>query len=856
MFFPQKKLYEKKNIKPWPLDLHEAIYCLQAVPYATDSNSLFNAINFSDELLKELINWDLATITKSALYFYLTATMENRQKRDQPDFVSSDWWYITPTILNKNVSKDVVSMVQFFYFCPYEVKIVGVKNTLHKFSLFYRLQISQESLDNLLILLNIDDLSRELLIKKTFEEKSFNQIADFLALCECSIYSNLVFTKALLFYTRAIKNKTLSITEIQGIQGKIDELFDSTLFDLETFEVFDIFESSEQFKSGSSKISVYSIYQDLLPSLTLDSNDSFIKIFELFESFLYSVEDKSIFLTNLVFENGSNFQKFIVEFCKAYSEKLKKLCQEGAAKYGVSLNTYVAAIISFCVGLLLVFASLSFGGSIRNRQDFFANKANFSGTVAFVVEKEELETTSQAESSVTPSSQSKGSRSKVGRVSNGSFASLLPTFSRQNYTRGGFLPTNAPQALESSNVGRSTPVSHTKVQQKRVLTRKTTLSYNSFQREVRTARAANFHEASLIGKKANFEITTPKEAIAFVTEEVKNAFPNCYLSISPVYEERLINGVVQKTTYATLVGTTVHYSHIDEIKRSLAGAVRQCEELLVVTKAGSIEFDHGLGTLTQRILNLTRNEAHVVALYPEQHKLITKARELMLPSGLGYTPGTGGVLDLIDGLGEANLKTILNLGESPETRDQFLNKGYDFAILEKAYNFNFLADREMVSERLEDGVSENIALAIGMDKIFNETLKEDFARFTDNLGRNPIVSGPEAADVLDVSILKATRVREHTNAIRPYVKENTRAAANFNNAENEMLATAERAYEFVAKLGGKVDKTTKQEFLDQGPMQSLEQAFVQSSELPNFGKLQKKPPSVVGSRIFVRNYQK
>ena len=156
-------------------------------------------------------------------------------------------------------------MVQFFYFCPHEVKIVGVKAALHKFSLFYRLQISQESLDNLLILLKIDDLQRELLIKKTFKEKSFNQIADFLALYECSIYSNLVFTKALLFYTRAIKKKTLSFTEIQG---KIDELFDSTLFDLETFEVFDIFESSEQFKSDSSKIYFSSFYHNLLLSLT------------------------------------------------------------------------------------------------------------------------------------------------------------------------------------------------------------------------------------------------------------------------------------------------------------------------------------------------------------------------------------------------------------------------------------------------------------------------------------------------------------------------------------------------------------------------------------------------------------
>lgn len=855
MLFMQEQFYEKNNIKPWPLGLNDAIFCLRAIPFATDSTSLFNEINFYDELLKEIINWDLPTITKSALYFYLATTMKNRQKRDQPDFVRSDWWYITPIILNKNVSKDVVTMLQFFYLCPQEIKIVGVQATLRKYFLFYRLQISQESLENLLILLKIDDLSREILIKRTFKEKSFKQISDFLALYECSINSNLVFTNALLFYKKAIKNKTLNITEIQR---EIDELFDAIRIDLETFEIFDIFESSENFKSGSSKIAYSSFYQDLFPSLTLDSNDNFIEIFKLFESFLHSVEDKTIFLTYLVFENGSNFQQFIVEFCNTYADELKQLCREGAANYGVSIKTYVASVISLCVGLLLVLSSLSLGSSMRNRPDLLANKGNFSGNVAFVVEREELETTSQTESSVTPSTQSEGSKSKVVRVSNGSFASLIPTFSRQNYTRGGggLLPTNAPQALESSNVGRPTPVSHTKVLQKRVLPKRTTVSYNSFQSEVNTNIAANFHATSLVGEGANFEITTSKEAIAFVTAEVKKQFPKCFLSISPVYEERLINGVMVNTTHVTLVGTCVHYSHIDEIKRCLAGAVRQCEGLLVVTKAGSIEFDHGLGTVTQRILNLTKKEAHAVGLRPQEHRLITNARELVLPSGLGYTSNTGGVLDLIDGLGEANLKTLFYLSENTETRDLFLNRGYTFATLKEAYNFCYVEDRATVSERLEDGVDANILLAIGMDKVFNEGLDEDFTRFTNNLGRNPTVTGPEAAKSLNGSLLEATRVREHTNAIRPYIKQNTRAAAIFSNSENEMLATALRACQFVERIGGNVDMAIKQGFLDTTSTQSLEEAFLQASEFPNFGNLQQKPPPVVGYRTFIRNHGK
>ena len=71
-----------------------------------------------------------------------------------------------------------------------------------------------------------------------------------------------------------------------------------------------------------------------------------------------------------------------------------------------------------------------------------------------------------------------------------------------------------------------------------------------------------------------------------------------------------------------------------------------------------------------------------------------------------------------------------------------------------------------------------------------------------------------------------------------------------------MLATVKHAYEFVETLGGKVDITTKQKFLEQGPTQSLEQAFDQASTPKNFGKLLKKSFAVVGFRIFVRDYKK
>ena len=180
---------------------------------------------------------------------------------------------------------------------------------------------------------------------------------------------------------------------------------------------------------------------------------------------------------------------------------------------------------------------------------------------------------------------------------------------------------------------------------------------------------------------------------------------------------------------------------------------------------------HGLVTLNQRIVNLTRTEAHALTLYAPEHFLMTKAREKgsLLPSGLEYTHGTGGVLKLIDGLGYETLNIVKNFFQ--DSKDQFITKGYDHEVLEKGYKHGFAANREKVSERVADGVSGNIALAIGCDKVLNQTLEQDFNRLHDNTVRKTTISGSRAAADLDVFVLTATEVRAHTNTIRAVHKK-------------------------------------------------------------------------------------
>lgn len=878
----QQQFSKKNDIKTWPLNIHDAIYCLQALPYAPDSKYIFIKVDFSidlteldfpmelTELKEEMLSWDLITIAKSALFFYLAVNQNGRKRNKLPDYISHDWRYIAPVLLNKHINKDVISLLQLFYFCPNQVKIVGVNAGLRHFSSFSfsRSQISTESLNDLLLFLEIDESSRALLIQKSFKDQNFKQLVDFLKIYERAVNKNLLLTATILFYKKEFKNKKKFIQ----LQKEINQLFDLARIDLESFEIFDLFESSEQAKSGSSKISFYSFYQDLLLSLILESNeekDLSIKVFELFELFLYSASDKTIFLIEIGFETGSSIQKFIVDFCKSYSRELQNLCGKDAFKYGVSLTIYVTGLISIYIGILLFIVSRPFGLYKDSRSNSHFSRGQPSNNVAsFYNENEDIVKNDQSEDLVIPSTQTEGLREnkKVRRLSNGNFASIMLRFARKGPmglpSDQGLGQTTFSQSLQSSESIRTDQFVDNKVQQKRVGPTNATLTSSQAQNATPAARIINLKKKpiSIKGEILNFEVSTTVEALAMVQSELQKTFPTSNLSIVSVSTEKLIGSVdvSEESTSVTLVGTCVHYSHRKEVKTALSKAVNRCNGLLTIQTPGLIEFDHGVGTLPQRILNLSRNEAHVVALYKPEHRLITDARNnrSLDLSELGYTNNTGGVFELIEILEKDNSNIISNFFEDSKTSDQFLKQGYNLEGLQKAYQHNFAADREKVAERLEEGVSGNIALAIGIDKVYNETLEEDFTRFTRNLGRNPTVSGPEAAAELDISIEKATAIREHTNAIRDYIKQDTRAYANFKTAENGMLATVKQAYEFVEIIGGEVDKTIKQDFVSENPTQFLEEAFEQAVAEDNFNKLIQKPPSVVGPRIFINNYKK
>ena len=107
----QQKFYKKSNTKPWPLSIKDAIFCLEEIPYAQDSSSIFPKIDSSADLVNKIRDWDLSMLSKSSLYFYLMANRRGREIRKGPNYIQYEWHYRTPLILNPRIGKEVVSIL-------------------------------------------------------------------------------------------------------------------------------------------------------------------------------------------------------------------------------------------------------------------------------------------------------------------------------------------------------------------------------------------------------------------------------------------------------------------------------------------------------------------------------------------------------------------------------------------------------------------------------------------------------------------------------------------------------------------------------------------------------------------------
>ena len=140
-----------------------------------------------------------------------------------------------------------------------------------------------------------------------------------------------------------------------------------------------------------------------------------------------------------------------------------------------------------------------------------------------------------------------------------------------------------------------------------------------------------------------------------------------------------------------------------------------------------MDRDHSLNSVTRELLNITEDRAAAVFIEHSIHEKIGQNRNYSLPDGLGYTPGTGGSLTLIEHLREQDMANILKISNDPEVVEILNSIQLTPEELQVVYSRAFQLDSELVSNQMDSTMDENTHLAVSFDNYLNqETAKRVF----------------------------------------------------------------------------------------------------------------------------------
>lgn len=324
-FLRESTLFNKNSLYFWPGNLIDATLTLQQVPYSPSKKHFLDVRPLSasgEKILEDQTeSWSFEIFVKSALYFFLHEKVSRRKQIQEPSLCKFDWLVIVPILLHSTINKEIIIFLEDCYNVPYDFKIVAAHFALKRLYLFNQLVMTEESLNDFLVFLEIDEISRKSLVKSSFKNRNFDKLTDFLFVFNSSLNQDLILSEVLRNYRYYNKSEGFFKT-LEDKDKLISKIFELQLANLETFDIFDMFDSSENVKSKSSELAFFSFYELLLDNAYTSVNLDFVEIFQLFEKFIYDSKNKSILLAEISFEKSSQFYLFLEKFYYAYQQTI------------------------------------------------------------------------------------------------------------------------------------------------------------------------------------------------------------------------------------------------------------------------------------------------------------------------------------------------------------------------------------------------------------------------------------------------------------------------------------------------------------------------------------------------------
>ena len=836
-FLREKTLFSQDSLYSWPSDLTNATLTLQQVPYSPSKEHFIDVrplLDSGEEIIENKTeSWSFDVLTKSALYCFLHEKISIRKQIGKSSLSKFDWLIIVPILLNSSINKEIIIFLDDYYNVPNDFKIIAAHFALKRISLFNRLIMTEKSLNDFLVFLKIDPISRKTLVKTSFQNKNFKKLTDFLFVFNCSLNQDLTLSNILRNYKYFNKNDAFFKT-LEYKDQLLSEVFELKLANLEDFASWDVLESSEFFKSKSSELLFFSFYELLLDNSNTSANLDFIEIFQLFEKFLYDAKDKSVFLAEISLEKSSQFYTFLEKFYSAYQQTIIKILSKQIKllkKFSKKEIPYAAIGMGSIFGFFALLSILGMKPPSLNSE-----------------------------------------RKPLIPTQTGCFATLSAQF---QYGVNVNRLHSEPSLPNSTNV--SVSVASLENNKALVQRRPTPKAIISYSLPKGGQGAAVFKQSNLTPLQEQEEVKvfvpenysffkgmSPEKCLDLLVEDISKKCPNCYVTIRQKYGT--INQTVQKLNEITISGTVGQYSKLGNLKKEVIQATKCTNDLIVLSGFKKLDRDHTLNTKLRAIFQITEGRGACVFVEKVIHDKLGRERNYLAPPGLGYLPGEGGSIAIIDDFDQQDKKIIENFKNDVGMCEGLESINFSEKDLINSYQKAHNIDRDLILNNIEKmgsssrAINENSHLAIVQDNYLNENFASQMDSLVIRTKNYPKQDLEKLGSTVSQVLETGKAQREDTHAIKDIVPTGTTAYQNILTSERKVINSAEELVSHVEGLGAIVDSDIKNDFFAKKSSNLLtpQEAYDQAADthgLANFEKTQSVVPAV-GSNSHVPRYPK
>lgn len=357
---------------------------------------------------------------------------------------------------------------------------------------------------------------------------------------------------------------------------------------------------------------------------------------------------------------------------------------------------------------------------------------------------------------------------------------------------------------------------------------------------------------------------SPTECLDLLVEDISKKFPNCYVNIRQKYGT--VNEIYQKLNEITVSGSVSQYGQLNKLKTEVIRDTECTKGLIILTGFEKLHRDHISNKKLRDIFQIAEDRGACVFVEQFIHDKMSDKRNYLAPPNLGYQPGEGGSIAVIDHFDEQDQKIIENFKNDLGMCEGLEEINFSNKDLANSYAKAHNIERDLLLDNMENmgssgkAINENTHLATVQDTYLNGKLAEQMDSLVDRTQNYPKQDIKKLGNTVSQLLQSGQSQREHTHAIKKIVPEGTTAYQNIETSERRVLHSAEELVLHVEGLGATVDSDVKNAFFTKksSNLLSPEEAYQQSKEIHGLGDFTNTTSAVpaVGANRHVPRYPK